>query len=700
MVSDDKILKGLSVKRGILRGQITKLENKVTNQSEGWDKIDINLHLSKAKAAQVDLKSLDGQIFDIHMILDCYNEDELAELAEADEVYHDKLFVIISQLENLANPVSQTLNNVPPVQPTAQSSQRIKLPAIELPKFGNVKGENLSKFLRTLDTILADSNCKSSHQKFMYLKGQLYGAPLTVIESFIISDYTSCYEDAKTLLTEAFDSADKSKFSTISTLSNLKMGFNEAPYDYIGTMRTVQEEIKNQKMQVDDFVRFFVWNGFNKPMQLHLTQITNKSTPTLDEINRNIFEAADRYTKQIADRGKNHGQSKPNDAYAHATNVQSHNRNIPAENSNTAKERPKVFCILCAADKKPKDHLLKDCKVYPTAKDKFNQLRQINACTKCGFSHSTAECKFRFRNPCKNCGKNGNHFAYLCQKAAVPSLDSKEGNVATDTTSTAASIEASQSLVVTNNILPTFTGLIIGKDFSHEARVFKDSGCTNTLICEQLSDALGLPVETRNVPLNIRGINSVRQIKTKIVKLRMKIGDTTFNHKAICIPQIKTRFNANGVGEIVSSFVDKGYVMADKSFSPTTTGFIENIDIILGTDGEHMIPLKTCFFGNKNDADSLSAYLDTPIGVILSGSTDKISSNLSYLPDKSAVTANAAAVHPSHNADIDVSQCNPTMDNDVIDEGFSHPPIEITLNKCVTEILVIKLTSQVCWMQN
>ena len=66
---DEKVLKGLTVKRGVLRAKITKLDTKVTNEIDHLDRVEVNLILSKAKLAQEELKELDSEIFDFHILL-------------------------------------------------------------------------------------------------------------------------------------------------------------------------------------------------------------------------------------------------------------------------------------------------------------------------------------------------------------------------------------------------------------------------------------------------------------------------------------------------------------------------------------------------------------------------------------------------------------------------------------------------------
>ena len=698
-MAQEQKLSELTAQRGFVRGKVTRLYGKLLAEHDDWGKTDLSLNILKAQNLLTEIKELDDKILSICIALK-KDQSELEQRSEDDENYMDKLLLVISQCEN-ANTDSKSSVNISgaSAQPLT-FSQKIKLPTIELPKFGNKKGENLAKFLKNLDTILSDSSLKP-YQKFLYLKKQLYDAPLTVIESFTVTDYDSCYDEAKKLLSEAFDSAEKSKRATINALSELKLNYNEQPYNYIASVRTIQDEIKSQNLNVDDFIRHFIWNGFNKQMQTHLTQITNKCTPTLDEINKNLFEAADRYTKQISEN-KPRGAAPPktSDTIVQATNIQTnkpHNKSFSGDKNKFPNDSKKVFCLLCAADKKPKDHLMKNCPAYKTPKGKFDQLRKIKACTKCGFNHPTSECKFIFRNPCRFCtGGGGNHFSYLCTKAPNPTaanpaaLEPDDGNVSI--ASSVAYVEATQLTVSTNNILPTFTGYLGDQGSSYPARIFRDCGCQSTLICGQLAESLGLPVVQQDLSLKIYGINTSKIIKTNVVKINLRIGETTFEHNAICIPEIRTRFKVDGVGKIVSDFKTKGYRVADTAYDSETTGFVENIDIILGTDADHMLQMSYRNFGDNSNPNTMATFIDTPIGVIFSGNIDKMMRNIRFLPDVSERSSNMQDADGVRNfSDLAVSTANivkiPNELDCSIEEGFSHPPIEISSNKCLTEIL-------------
>ena len=635
-------LDNLSARRGYVRQKITKLHTKVNENRITWSKQEIAMHLLKCKDLHVEITSLDEEIFSICISLKM-SEAELSERSSSDENYTDALHSITSILETPVLEHEDAMNHtydpsVPHVGGTF-STTKMKLPQVQFPAFGNNTGENLGTFLKSFEAII-EKHRLSSYEKFVYLQKQLSNAPKVLIDSLDISQHS--YENAKDLLQQAFDSTEKSKYDIIHTLANLNLPLHEQPYNYIGKMRTIVSAITALDITVDDIVNYFVWKGFNRDFQGHLTNITNKCNPNLEEINNCIFEAAERYNKQLK-LSKNVDEKinktfKPKEANAMAVNIN---------------EKPKIFCVLCSADKNPNDHQLRNCTVYETPRNKFDKLRKIKACVLCSFAnHDSNNCKFQFKSNCRNC--DGSHMTFLCLKPPRPGVSSNA--VASshpvnehfqEITNNVSCIEDVKSSSQNSIILPTFTARITSNENDIPVRVFKDSGCQTTLICGALAASLNLPVVRENVPLVIHGFNSSRKLRTKIVRFNLKLGENNFSHDAVCIEKIRTNFRVDGIGEVVAAFEQSGYTLADTSYSSGTSGIVNDIDLILGTDADHMLPISYRTYGNASNPDCMSSFIETPIGIVLSGSMQKMTKNLPFLPNKIEKNSDKASIiHP------------------------------------------------------
>ena len=404
-MADKTKLDVLIKKRGFVRQKITKLCNKVERELADMSTEFRALNLDKSNLMQIEIIGLDKEIFDLCMELG-YSDEDLGEFSSDDETYTDKLLLTITRIKTInasmvSNPsVIGNSNHAGSSQglSTNVMSNKLKLPQVPLPEFRNGKGENLKTFIRSFESII-DKHNLTSYEKYVYLRKQLSNAPLVLVDSLDVDERS--YERAVELLQQAFDNTEQSKYEVINKLSRLKLNTNEDPYQFIGDMRAVIAAVKSLKINLDDVIGYFVWTGLNSNFQLQLTHITNKSKPSLEEINQHIFDATDRYTKQLNDCKQSQPRHVKNEVQSMAVNIK--------------RDSPKGFCVLCSADRKNNEHWMKDCPAYPTARNKFDKLRSIKACTRCSFSnHETGVCQFKFKTNCHHCDRE--HMSYLSLK--------------------------------------------------------------------------------------------------------------------------------------------------------------------------------------------------------------------------------------------------------------------------------------------
>ena len=630
----DKLIK----LRGIIRTKITKQFTNFSDNFAHWSTSEINLNLMKCRGLNDEVVNLDRDVLSLMLDLDT-SEDYLSKNTDECERYSDMLLNMISKLENPPNADSTTpAANVSPNFSFNPQNRVVglKLPPVELPKYSHKKGENLGKFFKIFDSIISKHPSLSDHQHFLLLQQQLSGPPRILVDTldFDLQKYT----EAKAALIAAFDSSEKSKDDIIDMLAKLKLDDREEPYAYIGKVRTILSSIDNLKINVDDFARHFIWKGLNRDFQSHLTNITNKFMPSLDDIRNKLFEAADRYNHQISDSKPNvekNRNSKIKETASHAVNIE---------------HKSKTFCGLCKFDKKPQEHHISKCPVYLDAKAKAAKLRKVDGCIKCGFvNHNSSKCKLKFQSKCRNC--QGEHFTFLCFKDAKKPGNTTANEVSVeDDEASISSCIATYTISAENSvILPTFTAHVKTDDDSFAPlRIFKDGGSQRSFIDRSLADFYGFPVVKDNVLMTVRGFNSSKQIKTRIVKMTIKIGENIFTHDVICVDRIRTQFNVNGMGKIVSKFVKCGYQIADNEYNDETTGKVDLLDMIFGSDTDHMFPMKFRNFGDPSDLDSNSSFIETPHGVIFSGNIRKMLDNLKFLPNSNeTISTNFASVSMS-----------------------------------------------------
>jgi hypothetical protein len=177
--------------------------------------------------------------------------------------------------------------------------------------------------------------------------------------------------------------------------------------------------------------------------------------------------------------------------------------------------------------------------------------------------------------------------------------------------------------------LPTFTAHIVTGMGKKRVRIFKDGGCQRSFITSSLAEKLDLPVVASNVSFQIHGFNSNRTIHTKIVRLSLMINKQIFKLDVICLEKINTQFSVNGISSAAAAFQSAGYRLADEAFVNANSTKVANLDLILGTDADYMLPMTYISFGDKSQKAS---FISSPIGVIFSGSIKALINNISRLP--------------------------------------------------------------------
>ena len=142
----------------------------------------------------------------------------------------------------------------------------------------------------------------SSYELFIHLQAQLQDGPRNLIDSLDTENQN--YEKAKELLEEAFACEVTAKHDIIQRLSNLKLNIGTDPYSYIGEMKSIISDFRDLKITIDEVLQHFIWYGMNNKFQNSLIAVCNKNNPTLEDIQKNMFDATKRYSR-MQDENKN-----------------------------------------------------------------------------------------------------------------------------------------------------------------------------------------------------------------------------------------------------------------------------------------------------------------------------------------------------------------------------------------------------------
>ena len=605
----------LTATRGVTRTRLTKLCQKVNKDIDRMTQEELFSCLDKASKIEGELASCDSKISEA-LFASKGNCDEFTNELFKCEEYQDSLFQLKSKIKTRSPGLNQGNN---PNSNAPSHSNKLKLPEVPLPKFSNSKTETLISFIEQFESVINSYNL-SGYEKFVFLKRQLSGEPLLLINSLAVANQS--YEQAVDLLKQAFASDVSQKYDSIRRLQNLKN--ITKPYEFVSEMRLIKGLFDTLEIDVEMIMQFFFWTSLSSGLQTQLIAICNSNKPSLEQILENIFKAIDR-NNELSNKPK----SRSPDEHDKFSNINSFAANVAS--SSKSNSSYKSFCSCCSEkDKRVTSHSTRNCDKYPNPRNKIDRLNDLNACTKCGFvNHSTAQCTFKFSKTCFDCGEN--HMTFLCinpkNSNNQPSTSrSPKTNDKSKIKSVASNIvwneAAFQSVVGSESILPTFSCFTSGVKF----RSLKDSGSQSNFIDECLATRLRLPTVLNDLEITVNGFNGSRKYLTRQVSIDIGIGDATHNINAVCVPQIRTKLELPDLGKIVDAFLTRGYNLADKDLVADSVT-IQNVQFVLGTNDGHVLKETQIEFGSPVP----SLYSMTPAGVLLMGNTERIISNIEAL---------------------------------------------------------------------
>ena len=395
----DKIFADLKKNRGYLRQKVTRRSTIISNEFQNFSSLDCAEHLDSLKVLSEKLFSVDDQIG--NLILEFEGQDALnIELMEC-ETYEISINRAIRMLKEQSSNLTARLDSAASLERSESDTRdivKLRLPELPLPKFGNEENENITQFFKNFEEII-NKYSLSGFEKFVYMERQLSGQPLTLVKSLTGSQ--RCYADAKDLLNQAFARPVKQKFNIIKQLTNLH--FNSInPYKFISDVRLIVSAFEDLEIDIKSIIQYFVWSSLPTNYQNQLLHISNSTYPTLEDIQKFIFDAVDRVNSKYGLSN----EPESSNPVSFAANV-----HFEKDSSKNYKFKP---CVLC--DSTEADHPIFKCSKYPDAKSKVERLKYLKLCTKCaGVKHESKDCKYKFNKPCFNC-KKMNHFSFLCLK--------------------------------------------------------------------------------------------------------------------------------------------------------------------------------------------------------------------------------------------------------------------------------------------
>ena len=679
--------------RGHVRGQITRIVNAVDNAEDELSKQFVLTNISKLNKLNERVEELNGTIASEMWQVNKSKTDLGKDLDEC-EAYADKIIACITtlkltleQLESVNVQSNNSPNNGHDSDGENLRHNKLRLPVIPMPTYSHDKDETLNQFLVSFESIVANRGFNDL-EKFIYLKGQLKGEPLTLVNSLKPSDRS--YETAKELLEQAFASNVTQQYDAIRRLSKLKLTKDGSAYEFVSEMRVICDLFADLNITNEIVLQYFIWHGMPSSLQTQLVNICNTNKPDLEMIKNKIFPAIDRFN-ELNDCVKTNGQifySKSEGCMENfAANID-YGKNV---NRSGNKMQKPSFCSMCSSgDRRESSHATKDCHVYSSPQTKVDKLRKMGACTRCGFSnHETSKCRFKFSKPCFNCQEE--HMTWLCFKQ-VGNVKTKynkshEKNINSQIVWTEFSLQSGSG---SSSILPTFSFQIEDKMI----RGMKDSGSQQSFITESVANYLQLKVANGDVPITVNGFNGCHTYESKIVEIPFNIGRANSVILAYCVPEIRTKLVLPGLAKVVRKFTQEGFRFADKFLSMNEDS-ITNIDFILGTDDFGLLLEKQCVVGTPNP----SVYAESSAGILLYGDVHRWVENFASIPSGGGIAVHAAVRWPPGDSNVVerhpyIEEDEPAVRNNLIqanysvinDEGNNEDVVEDVTNEIMQEL--------------
>ena len=585
---------------------------------------DINYFLSKLEDLRPILVGYDNEI-ELYMLnKDLWDGDTYAEQSEIADTYLDGLRKAVCNLKSEVQNMNTSSNSSPNDSLNSSynnsNTNKLKLPPVELPHF-NGQPEEFERFIHSFETLMSKFDL-TQFEKYSYLLQHVAGPARVIIESIPSGNLT--YDAAKALLTEAFSDNVGQRFSVIDKICRLKLNSYESAYQWISEAKTLVEQVKRLSIDGSVFCQYFLWSGLSDQFKQQFIAVTNKGKPDLNDILNNSFE--------VISRMKNSVKISPSSLLSPIKNSLTLATGVKYKSDQSAHDvelQNKSFmkgCSLCCTDNKTDscDHNLSQCKKYPSNKNKFDRIKELNGCVNCGWlNHSISNCKFKFKSKCKSC--NENHFSFLCSKnfsnvRGRVVKDAPRGVVQTNTNNVEFCVMPTS--VQCDTVIPTFTlDFPLHNKKVVKARVMYDPASQTTFVSKKFANKFKGNMVRDNFNIKITGFNGSKEYNTKIVRFQTMFGKNERKFDAVIVPELKTKISNPNLNEVKECFMSNNIKLADECLGESDT-----IDILLGVDYIHNLPVHCCSFGNSPDKMSLLYY--TAEGVMLAGNISNLISNL------------------------------------------------------------------------
>ena len=592
---------------GSLRTRITKLVQKYAdNDVRSVSSHELQVELEIIKSYYDKMIILNEKVLEEAYAAE-KSDAEILLLEDRSEEYTKRLLSL--KLE-MTNTIQDRINNTNHMNEAGTNPTRshIQLPKLKLPHFSADLGKDnmtCAVFFTTFEHLIIDYNL-DEYQKFNLLEGQCSGRAHAMVTSLDVTNQT--YTEAKNILFQAFADEMSQKYEVIAKLTELKMSAFADPYIYYAEFCKIVNSLTKLKVIMADVGGYFIWHGLNEQFRDLLSNAINKSHPTYKEIAANFLQVANRYKPSVV---------QTNTTTSLVTEVKTE------KTKNTKTD----ICLLCSNG----NHKLSRCTKFDTPQSKTQRLKNLKICLKCLNPDCSLgeKCTFQVSGKCHKCKIK--HWSFLC--SVEPK--SKGSNGAYTQNKNRVKINTSSSVIgthVTNfgdSLLPFLytKANVVGHEKETISTVL-DIGSQHSLLTHDLADKLRLKVIEKNVPLCVKGFNSNREVKSKLVLFPFIMDGKTHEVQCLCVPEIGVNLEIPLLNSLTKR-LRAANLQTAFDFDQCTNGQISGFQFVLGSRDWHIV--HTLKSGVVNEGRSNTCYFKANGTYILIGSVEDWLENIRYL---------------------------------------------------------------------
>ena len=453
------------------------------------------------------------------------------------------------------------------------SGVKVKLPQIILSKFDDTIA-GWTPFWDSFSSAVDKRRDLTPSQKFTYLKGQLQGDSLTIIDRLPIEDGN--YKIAVRLLKETYENKTIAIISQVEKLQSLKINdFNllevrkfRAEFEgIISNLELLSCKI-NSVSSSETLVICMVLNKLPKVMRDNMKRSAGDDILKLEKFKIALKTEMDllcnnsdlNSSSKVVSNPKNNksnSKSNSNGKNFNSDKVNSScNFSVTSNDSNKSKKgfsRPyQAYCHFCDS----MGHTSNSCSNFPDFPSRINKLKSMgNRCTNCWFrDHGNQPCVVL---KCKKC--NSSHWTALCN-------NSPGGN------------STNVNSIMQGNVvaLPIFRAPY----FNSELRCLLDQCSQRTLILKQTVNKHVIPV-VKTESLKISGFGGEGYNKKyDIVELTFGNHFKTIKLNAVVVDSLP-EIRIDNIQSVVQNLKNKNVNLADNRLD---FSYINDIDILVGND--------------------------------------------------------------------------------------------------------------------